>query len=137
MHSQLGFLVLLCDATDKTNILHFASYKSKRVVRSVIGGKCHAFADAFYYGYSPRHDLEQMLDKTLPLQLHTDSDSVFKVIVKNSSTTERRLMIDLEATREAYGSHDIDDIHWVRSGDNPADCLIKAGVCDLMTPLVN
>lgn len=46
-------------------------------------------------------------------------------------------MIGLEATREAYGSHDIADIGWVRSGDNPTDCLTKAGVCDPMTRLMD
>ncbi len=38
LSSQLGFTVLLSDASGKCNILHFASYKSKRVVRSVMGG---------------------------------------------------------------------------------------------------
>lgn len=33
MSSQLGFIVLLCDKYDNCNILHCASYKSRRVVR--------------------------------------------------------------------------------------------------------
>lgn len=39
LHSQLGFLVLLCDASGKANIINFCSYKSKRVVHSVMGGE--------------------------------------------------------------------------------------------------
>lgn len=53
----------------------------------------------------------------VPLMLYTDSDSLLKVIIKHSSTTERRRIIDLqicfhymEATREAYGNHEITDI---------------------------
>lgn len=69
--------------------------------------------------------------------LYTDSDSLFKVIIKNSSTTERRLMIDLEATREAYGNHDIADIGWVQSSDNPADALTKKGRCPALMQLID
>lgn len=63
----------------------------------------HAFADSFDQAYSLRHDLRQMLGIELPLMMLTDSDSLFKVITSSSSvTSEKRLMIDLRATREAY-----------------------------------
>ena len=35
--SQLGFVVLLCDAEDRCHILDFASRKCKRVVRGSVG----------------------------------------------------------------------------------------------------
>lgn len=137
LHSQLGFIVLLCDASGRANIIHYCSYKSKRVVRSVMGGECYAFADAFDFAFSLRHDMQKIMSKRIPLQLYTDSDSLFKVISKNSSTTERRLMIDLQATREAYGNKEIADIGWVRSEDNPADALTKRGTCLAMNRLLD
>lgn len=135
--SQLGFVVLLCDDSGRANVLHYASYKSKRVVRSTMGGEVFAFADGFDYGYSLRHDLERMTGRKIPLLMYTDSDSVFKVIVKNSMTTERQLMIDLEATRQAYGRRGISDIGWVRSADNPADGMTKKGECPSLNKLMD
>lgn len=38
--SQLGFIVVLCDKTGKANVIHYESYKSKRVVRSTMGERC-------------------------------------------------------------------------------------------------
>ena len=137
LHSQLGFVALLCDASGKANVLHFTSYKSKRVVRSVMGGECYAFADGFDYGFTLRHDLQNILQRKIPLLLYTDSDSLFKVIVKNSTTTERRLMIDLQATREAYGNHEISDIGWVKSDDNPADALTKRHHCAALIKIMD
>lgn len=45
--SQLGYIFLLADKSGKCNILHYASYKSRRVRRSVLGAEVYAFADAF------------------------------------------------------------------------------------------
>lgn len=47
--SQLGFIVLLFDKHHRANVLHFNSYKSMRITRSVLGNEIHEFADAFDY----------------------------------------------------------------------------------------
>lgn len=122
--SQLGFLLLLCDASGKCNILHLSSYKSKRVTMSVLGAEVLAFADGFDYVYLMRHDLQRILGHH-PLAMLTDSESLFKCIVKSTTTTEKRLMIDIEAAREAYCKQEISDIGWIRYEDNPADGLTK------------
>lgn len=137
LRSQLGFIVLLCDSSGKCNILHFSSYKSKRVTRSVLGAEVLAFADGFDYAYLLRHDLKRMLNKDIPLAMLTDSESLFKCIVKSTTTTEKRLMIDIEAGREAYGKQEISDIGWIRTDDNPADGLTKSVLCPSLERLLD
>jgi hypothetical protein len=44
---QLGYMVCLVDKYKRCNIIHYSSYKSKRVTTSVLGCEFHAFADAF------------------------------------------------------------------------------------------
>lgn len=39
LSTQLGLLVLLCDEMNCCNVLHYSSHKSRRVVRSVMGGE--------------------------------------------------------------------------------------------------
>lgn len=66
LKSQLGYVILLTDASGKANILHFASYNSQRIVRSVLGGETYGFADSFDYGYLLCYDLEDISGQPIP-----------------------------------------------------------------------
>lgn len=67
----------------------------------------------------------------------TDSNSLFKVIVKSSTTTERRLMIDVSATRAAYECCEINIVGWIKSTHNVADGLTKIKRCDTIKDLLD
>lgn len=56
----------------------------------------------FDFSFLLRHDLEAMVKNKLPLIILTDSESLFKIIVKATTTTEQNLMVDVKATREEY-----------------------------------
>lgn len=121
--TQLGFFVLLTDDTRRVSWLHYRSYKCNRVVRSILGEEIHAFADAFDASYSIRHDLQNIMIRKVPLCILTDSDALFKVIVKSSNMTKRRLMIDIQAGCETNHNRDIDYMGWIKSKHNIADGL--------------
>lgn len=123
---------MLTNNSEKASILNFNSYKSKRVLRSVLGGETLAFSDAFDAAYSIRHDLQRILRREIPLAMLTDSMSLFKVIINSSTMTEKRLMIDLNAARDAYKTSDIGHIGWLRSGSNLANGLTKLGICEVL-----
>ena len=72
------------------------------------------------------------LSLKIPLSMFTDSESLFKVIIKSSTTTEKKLIIDVKAAPGAYDRAEISDIGWICSKDNPADGLTKAKRCDLL-----
>lgn len=125
LSSQLGFICLLCDQNDNCNIINFSSHKSRRIVRSVLGGEVYAFADAFDSAYTLKMDLENILERKISLQMFTDSKSLFDIITKCSGTTEKRLLIDIKAVREAYERFEVSDVGFVRSENNPADAFTK------------
>ena len=137
LKTQLGFIVAQSDNSKRCNILHFTSYKSRRTVRSVMGGELYAFSDGFDYAYLMKHDLEDIFGRRVPLMMLTDSEALFRVVVRSSTTTEKRMMIDLQAAREAYCAQEIDDIGWIRSNDNPADGLTKVKRWDALTELLD
>ena len=137
LSSQLGYIVLLCDKFYKCNILHFSSHKSRRIVRSVLGGEVYAFADAFDYAYTMRHDLQSLLGQDIPIQMFTDSKSLFDVITKCSHTTEKRLMIDISTVRKAYENFEISDVGFLGSENNPADAFTKIGSFPSLQKLLN
>lgn len=129
LSSQLGYIVLLCDRMDRCHVLTYSSKKARRFVRSIMAGEVYAFADAFDAAYIIKHDLERIYRQRLPLVMLTDSKQMFDVITRASHTTEKRLMIDVAAAREAYNRHEISNVGLVRSEHNVPDGLTKPGPC--------
>lgn len=125
--SQLGYLVLLCDKNNQCHVLDYGSKKSRRVVRSIMGGELYAFTDAFDISRTLSIDVSKAIGKPILLRMFTDSKQVFDVITRGKRPTERRLAIDVCAAREAYGNREIDRVGLVRGEDNPADALSKIG----------
>jgi len=54
-----------------------------------------------------------------------DSMQLFEVITRGSHPTEKRLIIDIAAAREAYGRRELFNVGLVASANNPADGLTK------------
>lgn len=106
-------------------MVHFGSHKSKRVVRSVMGGELYAFADGMDFGLTIRHNLEKITSRKLFVKLYTDSQCLFDVITKNLTTAEKCLMIDLQSARESNEKMEINAIAKILSKGNPVDALTK------------
>jgi hypothetical protein len=49
-----------------------------------------------------RHDLQMMLKHNVPIIMLTDSLSLFDIIAKSTTPTEKGLAIDLDVVRWAY-----------------------------------
>ncbi len=126
-HHSLGYIIFLADDSDRANLIHYASYR--RVVSSVLGAEIYSFADAFDKAFSIKHELESLVQRAVPLEMFTDSKSLLDVITKCSSTSERRLMIDIQIVRDAYSREEISDVGFIRSDQNPADALTKLSPC--------
>ncbi len=123
--SQLGCIVVLADRHDNDFVLHYASYKSRRVARSVLGAEMYAFADAFDFPYCAKAYLEKLWHLRVSLSISTGSKGFLDVIKKCSETQQQRLIIDLQAVRDAYAVHGISKIGFIRGPNNPADGLTK------------
>lgn len=59
------------------------------------------------------------------MKILTGSERIFRIIVKASITTAKRLMIDVRAVREEYQLGEISEVGWIRSAHNLADGLTK------------
>ena len=77
-----------------------------------------------------------MFKKKIPLSMFTDSKFLFGVIVKCSSTAEKRLLFDVSAVRNAYEDFEISDVGFVRSEFNPADGFTKVGKCSAFDEVI-
>ena len=125
LSTQLGFMFCICDAKNNVAIINYSSYKCKRKTRFALAWELHAFPDAIGYSYLLKYDIEQLLQQCFLYRMFTDSKSLFGVIVRASMTSERRLMIGISATREAYERNQIAVTGLIGSEHNLADCMTK------------
>ena len=125
LSTQLGHICLLVDKHANAVPIDFKSYKSRRVVRSAMAGEVIAFSDLFDRAATLAAEIGDILGRKIPVQLLTDSKSLFDVISKGSRTSEKRVMLDIAAAREGFRDKVISDIGFVRSSQNLADGLTK------------
>ena len=123
--SQLGYIIMLADRNDNVHVLSYCSKKSKRIVRSIMAGEVFAFSAAFDQAYVIRHDIQRILGIEIGITMYTDSKQLFDVITRAAHTTEKRLMVEIMAAREAYNRYEISNVGLVPGDSNPADRLTK------------
>ena len=136
LSSQLGYIIFLGDQHDNVVPICFKSYKARRLTRSAMSGEVIAFSDLFDAAVTLSQKLRLLLHKDVPVQLLTDSKSLFDVVSKGSRTSERRMMLDIAAAREGFRNKVISDIGFVRSSKNVADGLTKSMSQSLMQRVI-
>jgi hypothetical protein len=109
MSSQLGYIIL-SDSTGKCQPLIYSSQQSKRVTRSVLGGEVMAFADGIDMTIMLKHSAERMICRDIPIHAFTRLATNINVISSSTTTSEKRLMIDITAAKEEYEEGTIDRI---------------------------
>lgn len=137
LSTQTGFIVLLCYKNGRCNILHCNTHNPCRVERSVLGGEIFAFSDRMDFALNVKSDLERILDCKLQFSMFTESKSLFDLIAKNMTSTEKRLMVDVHAAREAYARFQIISNAWIRSQFNPADALAKVKENSVLNKIID
>lgn len=70
-------------------------------------------------------DMECATERKITLTLLKDSERIFNVIVRSDITAEKRLVIDIQAVREAFENKEIDHVGWIRTKENIADRLTR------------
>lgn len=67
----------------------------------------YTLAEGFDNSFMFIRDLEAIYKMVTLLHIFTDSKSMFDVMIKSSSTTEKRIMINSRAIQEAYKREEI------------------------------
>lgn len=88
-------------------------------------GSCVCSQTDFDMAVTVEHHLPALHGIFIPIMMLTDSYSLFNVIMKYTTATQKRLMIYMEAARGAYTKWEISYVGWMRSEDNLVDGLTK------------
>ena len=131
--SQLGMVITLCDKENRCNIIHYASWKCKRITRSVLAAEVCAFSSCFDFSYTLQSDLKELTGRKIPIVMFTDSKCLFDTITRLKSVTEKRLLIDIASLRQSYTRGELFNIGHVYSQHNLADSLTKRVKSKLLT----
>lgn len=121
--------------------MHWQSSKCKRITRSVLASEIYGLVNGFDLAYVIRETLRTVTQRLnlppIPLVVCTDSYSLYDCLVKLGTTTEKRLMIDLQARRQSYERGEISEIRWISGEGNPADSMTKGKANRALEKLVD
>ena len=92
---------------------------------SIFAADLYAFSDCFDFSFTLASNLSDILSKAIPVRLFTNSKFLFYTTTKVSGISEKRLLIDIAAPREAYSNRDLNNVGHVLSEHNLADGLTK------------
>lgn len=138
LSSQISHVIVLADATNKANIIHWSSIKCKRVTRSVLASELYAMTHGFDSSSVIKSNVEKKLKiPVLPITLCTDSKSLYDCLVKLGSAQEKRLMVDLMCLRQSHERREIMEVKWIDGNTNPADAMTEARPCQALQDLID
>lgn len=125
--SQLGFIVCQMDKSNSANIIHYASTKSKRVIRGVLAAELYAFVYGFDQSFVLCAALKHIVGLEIVLKVNTDSKCLFNVLISLNTTTEKHLLIDESMLRHWDENREISEVFgfWV----------IRTQPTDLLNPI--
>ncbi len=87
-----------------------------------------AFADLLDDEFTIWSKIVHALGRAIPVHLLTDTKSLFEIISKGTRTSEKRIILDIHAAREAYQTRKIPNISFVRSNEKITDVLTKSKI---------
>lgn len=91
------------------------------MTRSVLASELFGAVHPFDFASTIKTTLDDISGKRIPLVLLTDSKSLYDERVGINTMTKKRLLIDLRMHFEPYELHELANIVWVSSAQNPAD----------------
>ncbi len=133
LSSQIVYILILADASNKANIVHWSSTKCKKVTRNILTSKLYGIAHSFNVGAKIKSTLDKVLQVNLPLILCTNSKSLYNCLVWLGTTQEKRLIIDVMCFRQAYERRQITKVKWIDGDTNPVDAMTKGKPCTALS----
>ncbi len=122
---QINYVVCLADATNMTNILHWSSFKCKKVIRNVLAAKLYAMIYDFDVRSVLKITFTKMFQIIICLILIIDFKSLYDCLIRLDTIVKKRLMINVIILKQSYERREIIEIKWINDENNLANLMIK------------
>ena len=127
--SQGGHLIFIMGEGGEANLISWQSRRLKRIARSTLAAETLSVMGGCDSSILLATQISEIFENNLkvPILLVTDNESLANASRTTTSVEEKRLRIDMAALREMVNSGEIEEIKWVPTECQLADCLTKHG----------
>lgn len=121
-HSQIGFVFILADGNEKSNIIHWHSSRATRRPASTEDSELMALDVASLRLRNQRRIIFQLLHKEVPVVAYIDNQTLWQNLINSTAPSMPEIMY---RCREMISDEIINRICLIESKQNPADAMIK------------
>lgn len=130
-------MIILVDSNNKTNFVHWLAIQYKKMTKSVLTFELYAILHEFDIGVVLKLIMKCVLVQFMPMIFYTDSKSLYNCMVKQDTTQEKRLIVNIICLQWSFQRHKIIKIKWINNNSNSANAMIKAKPCYTFQELIN
>ena len=125
--SQGAYVIFIVNQQNNAALIAWKSHRIKRIVRSTLAAETLALSDAVDFAYMINIMISKLVfseNVKLNIECRVDSRSLVDSVKTTHTVTEKRLLIDLSALRQALDRQEI-NIEWIETQKNLANPLTK------------
>ena len=125
--SQGAYVIFLKGTNNEYAPVAWKSTKIKRVVKSSLAAEALAMQEGVDHSFVIAAFMKELTGKQMKVIVVTDNESIEKNLKTTNVLTEKRLNMDMMIIREMLDKGEINEIRWVPTDKQLADCLTKKG----------
>ena len=126
--SQGGLIVFLRDESGQRCPIYWQSRKLKRVVKSTLAAETLALVEGAEVSFYIASILKEMTrTKEIPIKCKVDNKSLVDALSSSKQVDDKRLRIDIAVLDDMLERKEINQVSWVDTKCQLADCLTKRG----------
>lgn len=125
-----GYVILLIGSNEMCCVLSWSSCKIKRVVKSTSAAEALTLLEGVEEAVCLQALLSEILSDSLlkvPIKAYIDSKNIHSAIHSTKTVSEKRLRLDIAALKQMLHRKDTEEVSWIESSKQLADCLSKKG----------
>ena len=125
--SQGGYIIFLRDERGKRCPIAWQSRKIRRVVKSTLDAETLALVEGAEVCFYIQRIVAEMVNTELKINCSVDNKSLVDALHSTKSIDDRRLRIDISILKEMLAKHEINEVSWIDTHSQLANCLTKNG----------
>jgi hypothetical protein len=122
---HIEYVICLANAINKANVIHWSSFKCKRVTRFVLIAKFYVMTHEFDLDVVLKAIMSKMFSIIVFSILCIDFKLLYDCLIKLSTIREKRLMINIISLRQSYKRRKIIEVKSIQKHNNSIDSMIK------------